>query len=170
MKAAALLVLALPALATAAPDAPSAGPARADFERLKALAGTWTGPASHGGQSAGVVTVVYKVTGGGNVVEETQFPGTPHEMVTMYHMDGAQLALTHYCAGGNEPHMVREEAKEPNTLSFRFAGGANMKDTDQHMHAARFTFVDADHVKATWTSFDDGKPAGEAVFDLTRSK
>jgi hypothetical protein len=55
-------------------------------------------------------------------------------------------------------------------LSFRFAGGTNMKETDPHMHSARITIVDADHIKGVWTSMKDGKAAGDANFDLARKK
>jgi hypothetical protein len=33
-------------------------------------------------------SVVYKVTSAGKTVMETLGPGTDHEMVSMYHMDG----------------------------------------------------------------------------------
>ena len=163
------LVLAFTSLVLAA-DAP---PKKSAFDRLKSLEGTWSGKAGwdEGGQKGtGDVTVVYKVTAGGNAVQEVLFPGTPHEMVTMYHMDGADLVLTHYCAQGNQPRMKLEESKEPDVLSFRFTGGTNMKESDGHMHAAKLTIADADHVKGVWTSMKDGKPAGDAIFDLTRNK
>jgi hypothetical protein len=143
------------------------------FERLKTLEGTWTGSAAHdgGGQaSGGDVTVVYKVTAAGSAVQETLFPGTPHEMVTMYHLDGARLVLTHYCAAGNQPRMELEASADPNVLSFTFVGGTNMSETDMHMHSARITFVDADHVRSVWGSMKDRKPAGTATFELGRKK
>jgi hypothetical protein len=172
MKRMAMLVtlgLAITPLAFAA-DAP---PKNTPLDRLKSLEGTWTGTAAwnEGGQKGtGDVTVVYKVTAAGSAVQEVLFPGTPHEMVTMYHMDGSDLVLTHYCAAGNQPRMKLQETKEPNVLSFGFAGGTNMKESDRHMHAARITLADADHVKGVWTSMEAGKPVGEASFDLARKK
>jgi hypothetical protein len=38
------------------------------------------------------------------------------------------------------------------------------------MHSARITFMDADHISSVWASMKDGKPAGEARFDLWRKK
>jgi hypothetical protein len=43
-----------------------------------------------------------------------------------------------------------------------------MKEGDLHMHAARITLVDADHIKSVWSMTKDGKPMGEARFDLTK--
>jgi hypothetical protein len=152
-----------------APDhsADAQSPGRSAFERLKSLAGTWSGKAQHG-QEGGDVTVVYKVTAGGNAVEETLFAGSPHEMVTVYHMDGDDVVLTHYCTSGNAPRMKLQAPKDPNVLLFDFTGGSNMKESDFHMHSARLTFVDADHFKGSWGTLKDGKPAGDATFDLTR--
>lgn len=172
--AATLLLLASPLAAAdpkpaaAAPKSEAAAPS-SPLDRIKGLAGTWTGTGGHGEQKM-EMSVTYRVTGGGSAVVETLFPGTEHEMVTVYHMNGDRLELTHYCAAGNQPHMVAEPAKEPNVLSFRCAGGTNMKESDMHMHAATLTFVDADRMKGVWSSVQDGKPAGDAVFDLARKK
>ena len=39
--------------------------------------------------------VSYRVTSGGSAVEEILAGGTPHEMVTMYHLDGPRLLDAH---------------------------------------------------------------------------
>ena len=88
--------------------------AKAAFARLKALAGTWKvqlGGDHRGGQSQGnqekhdgsPATVTFGLTGAGSTVVETQFPGKGHEMISMYHLDGEDLRMTHYCAAGNQP-------------------------------------------------------------------
>ncbi len=145
-----------------------AGPAltaKQAFERLKTLEGTWEGKAS-GDMD---VKVVYKVTGAGSALIETQFPGTGHEMVTVYHLDGDQLVLTHYCAAGNQPSM-KLKSSDANTLSFDFTKGSNMKPTDMHMHSMKLSFKAADHVVSDWTSFQNGKAGYVAHFDLKRVK
>src|SRR5690348_2757738 len=86
--------------ATATSQAQEKGPA-ACFERLKSLAGDWMGKGP-GGQE--ITMLRFRVTAGGSALEETEFPGTDHEMVTVFHMDGDRLALTHYCHLGNQPH------------------------------------------------------------------
>jgi len=70
-------------------------PANTGFERIKALSGEWEAsqaPGDHGHHGG---TVTYKVTAGGSAVLETLFGGTDHEMVTLYYMEGDDLALTH---------------------------------------------------------------------------
>ncbi len=153
----------------AAPAAPGS-PAAAQLERLKALAGTWTGRAGHAGAPAQEATVVYRVTGKGSAVVETLFPGQPHEMVTVYHLDRSDLLLTHYCAAGNQPTMRAVARPDPKVLAFEFVRGTNMEAGDLHMHAARMTFVDADHLESEWTSFKDGKPAGTMRLALARQR
>jgi hypothetical protein len=71
------------------------------FEKLKALAGTWT--ANQMTADGPTTSVVYRVTGDGSVIIETMFAGEPHEMVTVYTADGGNIVATHYCASGNQP-------------------------------------------------------------------
>ena len=141
------------------------------FEMLKSLAGEWTGKAEHIGGEAFDATVNYKLTSAGSTVMETLFPGTAHEMVTMYHLNGEELLLTHYCAVGNQPRMRAERGGDPKKLSFKFLDGTNLKaDKDLHMHEATIEFIDDDHIKSEWVTYSEGKPAGSAKFDLKRTK
>lgn len=114
--------------------------------------------------------VTYKVTGAGSALVETMAPGSPYEMVSVYHMDGDKLVMTHYCGAGNQPHMALKPGKDANVLLFDFVSGSNMKPSDMHMHRVTFTFVDADHVIADWQSYSDGKPGETAHFDMKRVK
>src|SRR5436305_12848387 len=75
-----LLLLAL--TAPAAQPMPYQG--SAEFERMKALVGTWKGTHDMG-QGPMELTVEYRLVPGGSTLEERFFAGTPMEMVTMYH-------------------------------------------------------------------------------------
>jgi hypothetical protein len=153
------------AAATAQPRSPAA----AQLEALKALAGTWTGKAGEG-EKAFDATVEYRVTANGTAVMETLFAGTPHEMVTVYHLDGDELLLTHYCAAGNQPTMRAAPSSDPRTLSFDFVRGTNMKPGEMHMHSAKLVMVDDAHLESEWVSWKDGKPSDTAKFALTRKR
>lgn len=141
------------------------------LEPLKKLAGTWTGKAGPGGGQAMDATVTYRVTASGSAVEETLFPGTPMEMISMYTVEKGGLTLTHYCASGNQPRMRAKSGGARNELAFDFAGGANIDPAkDQFMHNAKMVFVDDDHLHSEWTDWKDGKFAETMVFELTRQK
>ena len=111
----------------------------------------------------------YAVTSGGSVVKETLFPGKPHEMITMYYMDGNDLVLVHYCGFGNQPRMKAEPGSDPAKLPFKFAGGANIDPAkDSHMHEVEFVFVSAKEVRATWQTWVKGKVDHAKEFHLKR--
>jgi hypothetical protein len=142
-----------------------------EFEKLKSLAGDWQvikGPDDHGGHAG---TVSYKVTAGSSAVVETLFGGSDHEMVTVYYVDGSDLAMTHYCMLGNRPKMRAQPESTPDKIVFKCQDADNdpIKNED-HMHQATFDFVDADHLKTDWVLYKDGKPAGARSFELERLK
>src|SRR5829696_4476299 len=78
---------------SAADPATKTRPTSAEFDRIKALVGTWSGKTDMG-QGPIDMTVQYRLLAGGSVVEEKVFAGTPNEMVTMYFDRGGKLALT----------------------------------------------------------------------------
>ena len=167
------LLLGQPAAAQhdhAASQAP-ASPAAAALARLQALAGEWVDLDGSTGQK-GQVVVAYHVTGAGSALVETIFPGSPHEMTTVYHTDGDDLVLTHYCAAGNQPHM---RARKPtgDKLVFEFDGGTNLDPAkDMHMHSGWIALLGPDRVDAEWQGWVNGSPAGAHVakFHLARKK
>lgn len=150
-------------------ETPAGAGQQSALEAFKKLAGDWVSKGTSGsGQEA---RVSFRVTSGGSTVVETELPGTEHEMVTMICQDGKDLALTHYCALGNQPQMRAPGTLEGKTVSFKFVRCGNMKsDKEPHMHAVSYTFVDDNNLKAEWTFYQDGKPAGTEVFDMKRAK
>jgi hypothetical protein len=166
--AAASLTLATAALA--GPD--HAMPAKAvpkELDALKKLVGTWQGKAKMGPQEV-PVTIVYESTAGGTAVLERLFPGTPHEMTSVYTAEGDKVVMTHYCALGNHPKMALKKA-DAKSLAFEMAGIEGLQAaTEMHMHAMTVTWVDPDHLREVWTSYDNGVKKEEKTFDLTRKK
>jgi len=147
------------------------GAKQAGLEQFKQLAGEWVGKEVQGENAGNEIHVKYKVTAAGSSVVETLFPDSDHEMVTVIHEDGDDLALTHYCALGNQPHMKTKGKPEGNKVAFKFTGASNLKsEKDMHMHDVTFTFVDKDTLKSEWTHYMDGKPGGTVVFELKRKK
>jgi len=164
----ALVLLAAAGLASAG-EGGAALDAKAAFEKLKALEGSWHATAAaHGDQQA---DHEIRVSAGGTVVMETMLAGTDHEMINMYHLDGDDLVLTHYCAGGNQPTMRLDRAKATATeLPFVFTGGTNLPATDPHIHDAVLTLNADGTVLSHWTSFAGGKKGEELEFTLRRAE
>ncbi len=163
--------LALAVLGCAAPHGPREGapPAAEAFARLTALEGSWVDTSGTMGP-ADKVLVTYRTSGSGSAVVETLFPGEDHEMVTVYHKDGPDLVLTHYCGLGNQPRM-RATTVRDNVLEFQFDGGLNIDPAkDTHMHSARLEFVSRTELRSRWVSWEGGRVAeGHTVeFSLRR--
>ncbi|MBI3268140.1 MAG: hypothetical protein HYZ53_03895 [Planctomycetes bacterium] len=166
-----VLVAALAAFAQDQKPADNQPPANPDFERMKKLTGTWKGTSQMGEDPAAEASVTYKVTSGGTAILETIFAGSDHEMLTVYTVDKGELVLTHYCVMGNQPHMKAGVARDPNVIAFTCVGAGNLaSEDDPHMHAGKFTFVDDDHLKTTWTMCKGGKPVHEVKLVLERQK
>ena len=139
-----------------------------NFDKIKTLAGEWQGTASEGGQSFPSSAKV-SVVSDGSVVMHDMAPGTPHEMITMFHLDGADLLATHYCAAHNQPRMKLVSGGDPNVLVFEFRDGTNIGPDDVHMQSVKITFVDEDHHYEDWSSIDHGK-IETMRFDFHRKK
>jgi hypothetical protein len=158
-------------LATTAVAAEKAAP-NPGLDQLKKLAGTWVAADDKGQPTAQVVSV-FKVIAAGSAVEESIFPGTGHEMVTVYHLDGKDVVLTHYCALGNQPRLKLDPAAPKGKLAFKFVGGTNLDPAkDMHMHEGTITVVDDDHIEWWWQAWQDGKPADghKIALKLVRKK
>ena len=157
-----------------APSAATAGglDAAEALAKLKTLEGNWSGaPSAEDVEQAQSADSrhEFRVSAAGSVVMETMFPGTDHEMINMYHVDGEDLLLTHYCSAGNQPHMrLDREASSAERLVFEFAGGTNFDPAkDMHIHSAQLV-LDSSGIKSEWTSWNEGKPAQTMTFQLAR--
>src|SRR4051812_30909218 len=99
------LFSALGVLATfAVPAIAADNNAAAAFERLKKLAGTWEAKTADGKTAR----VTYEVIANGTAVVERENADVEHNrsaMETVYHLDGKDLVLEHFCMAGNQPKM-----------------------------------------------------------------
>jgi len=144
--------------------------AKVAFAQLQALTGAWQGTVM---QTNGPRTTVdYRLTSGGQTVMEVLFGGTSHEMVSMYHLDGPDLVITHFCAMGNQPRMrLDRSSSSTNKLVFVFSGGSNLDPAkDVHVHDGWIRRIAPDRLEAGWTLHQDGKPMGTNLFFLERTR
>jgi hypothetical protein len=165
----AAVVLSAGAVSAAPASAPApARPALASLERFKALAGEWVAAEDGDMVKKGDLVARYAVTASGSAVVETVFPGSEHEMVTVYHADGPDLVLTHYCMEGNQPRM-RARAPQGSRFDFAFDGGTNIDPAkDRHMHSATLELLGADEIRSEWTETALGAPVFVARTHLAR--
>jgi hypothetical protein len=154
------------ALTLAAGAAYAQTDAQKAFATLKTLPGTWEGTGMEGRDSNTPVRVDFKITGGGSAVM-SEILG--HEyMVSMFHMDGDRLVMTHYCAVGNQPRMRASASPDGKTLTFNFVDATNLSSPDAgHMQKMILTVLDENHHTEEWVFVDHGKEH-KAVFDLRR--
>ena len=150
----------------------------AEFEQLKSLVGLWEGemPAKEDkGNAAGEpakgmkMTIEYRLTAGGSVLQETVNARTPMEMITMYHDTRRGLSLTHYCMLGNQPRMDYTGTRD-GALQFTLSQDNDLDEhKDAFMHSLALTIVDANHIVQRWTMYEDGQAHLQDI-RLTRAK
>ncbi len=164
-----LVVLAGAGAVWAEHEHPQLGPGSAALQRIKALAGRWEGTAQMETGATRPTVVEYKVTSGGSAVVETLDPGTPHEMVSVYHDEGGRLAMTHYCMLGNQP-VLKLTVDQPQQITLDLDGTRGIGSAQEmHMHGLSLTWADSDHLTQTWTSYEQGQPKGTATFTVSRA-
>lgn len=146
------------------------------FEKLKALAGDWEARdgTAYGGKP---IRISYKVVSQGTSVMETYYQvGSDFiDMVTLYHLDGDSLALTHFCAVNNQVRMRAEPlTADGKVLRFHFVDAANLSASNKEvMNKLEITFTDKDHMTQLWTwrlTDAKGKTFDKAVYNFVRRK
>lgn len=143
------------------------GNAAAVFEKLRALSGEWEGTAAWTGKPASAVTAHYYITGNGSALVEDLSNG----MTSVYHLDGADLRVTHYCAAQNQPRLKATSFGTDNRdVRFSFVDITNLRSpNDGHVTGLEIRFLAADHINITFQFTGNGKDAFELV-DLRRKK
>lgn len=138
------------------------------WEKIKSLVGEWDGYTTEGGKKT-ETHISVRMTGDGSAVMHWMDAGTPHEMITMFHMDKADLLATHYCAAHNQPRLRALPSNDATKVAFDFKDGTNIRPGDGYMRQLTITFVDADHHNETW-GYDNKGKIETATFNLTRAK
>ena len=139
--------------------------AAAAFDKLKTLAGEW-----EANTDQGKTRVIYEVISGGNAIVEREITEKMPEMLTVYHLDGNRLLLTHYCAAGNQPRMeARAIDAQTGELRFKFLDATNLSNANAgHMHSVTLHLVDNNHLSSQWQFFENGQPKFTETAQYTR--
>ena len=139
----------------------TAGGAAEAFAKLKSLVGTW----SFTDEAGKTATMSYELQAKGTVLIENS-----GGMITVFHLDGESLLLTHYCMVGNQPRLRATRFTDADSLRFDFLDVTNHKPDLGVISGLTFKWVDVDHVNASWDYLTAKGVLGTAKFELTRVK
>src|SRR5262245_24825285 len=134
-------------------------PARRAYAKIQALAGTWEGQSTKGWTER---LTIKPIAGGSCVMEESQFAheADPQKnMLTVYHLDGEHLMLTHYCMAKNQPRLrATDFSEDGKKITFEFIDGTNLASRDVgHMDKVVIQFDSPDAYRSQWTFYAKGK-------------
>lgn len=134
------------------------------------LAGPWEMSDEDGNKH---LAATFAVTSGGSAVREIMFPGDEQEMTNLYHMDGKNLVITHYCAAGNQPRMVAAEARQTDAgtvFHFDIDSVSNLRTShDHYMGNMTLTILKTGDIRQEWRSYQlDGTLSEPMTFELSR--
>jgi len=137
----------------------------AAFARLKTLVGEWEADTA-----MGKAHLSYELMAGGTALVEKETAEKMSAMLTVYHLDGDRLILTHYCMAGNQPRMqARAFNPESGELEFQFLDATNLTTRGAgHMHNVKFRFVDNNHLATEWEFYEGGQRKMTETAEYTR--
>ena len=144
------------------------------FNIIKSLAGDWKGSYKWTGRlSEGPMDAKYYLTGNGTAVIEDLLMNGKAIMTSVYHLDGTDIRLTHYCAAGNQPRLKASEisaGKEDVTMHFQFVDITNLANQDAgHVKGLELKLKAPDQLTLIFTFITKGVESNEQI-ELTRSK
>jgi len=150
---------------------PTAPPKANDtFDLIKALVGDWQGSYEWIGKDRkGPMNAKYYLTGNGTaVVEDLIMEGSPN-MTTVYHLDGADLRATHYCAAGNQPRLKATSTDHNNkSVKFQMVDITNLSSPEAgHVRDLELRLTSANQITILFTFVGSGKESVERI-ELTR--
>jgi hypothetical protein len=170
------VLLALPLLLEAGPDAPAAAkqtPAAAMLEKLRELAGEWTGTVQWSGArtDSGTMNAKYSVISRGSAVVEDLGDGGAPVMTSVYHLDGADLRMTHYCGTTNQPRLKASRIDpERGEVDFAFVDVTNLASPEAgHVTGCEIRLVAPDRMVLMFV-FEAGQKKSIERIELHRVK
>jgi hypothetical protein len=143
------------------------------FNSIKNLIGEWQGTFkwSGGRTTEGQMNARYYLTGNGTAVVEDLINEGNIIMTSIYHLDGTDLRVTHYCAVGNQPRLKAGPFNSENkSVSFQFVDITNLTGPDAaHVKGIELRFTNIDKVTILFTFTMSGIDSFEQI-DLSRTK
>jgi hypothetical protein len=142
-------------------------PSAAALDKLRTLTGDWEGTFEWSGARTGIgaMNASYYATGNGSaVVENLITNGTP-VMASVYHLDGGDLRVTHYCAAQNQPRLKASRIDlAQGAMDFAFVDITNLRAPDAaHVVGIELRLLAPDHINLTFLFDAAGKHSRERI-------
>lgn len=142
--------------------------ATAVFDKLRELSGDWEGTVAWTGQQTpGKISAHYSTVGNESAVVENLSNG----MTSVYHLDGTDLRMTHFCAARNQPRLKATAFGPDNSnVHFSFVDITNLRSPGAgHVDAFDIKFLAPDHIALDFHFVAEGKEKNE-LLDLKRQR
>lgn len=137
------------------------------FAQLKSLAGDWRGTFEWSGARTGKgsMDASYYLTAYGSALVENLIAEDGPVMTSVYHLDGSDLRMTHYCGAQNQPRLKAERIDSAQgAIDFGFVDITNLKSADApHVHGLELRLIDSDHITVTFLFQGGGKESRERI-------
>ncbi len=141
------------------------------FEQLKqGLVGEWTGTLQPIDKP--VAATFYLSGNGSALVEDIRRLDKDWRMLTVYHLNGAELRLTHFCSFRNQPRLRATTASQEGEgleIEFDLVDVTNLAESGpRYTHRMLVSLIDPDHASVTYFGFEQGKETGYLTAELER--
>jgi hypothetical protein len=137
------------------------------LEQLKSLAGSWEGTATWTGSRTGSypLNATYYVTGNGSALVENLIAEKTPTMTSVYHLDGNDLRMTHFCGAQNQPRLKAKRIDlDHKAFDFDFVDITNLKSPDApHVHGLELRLIDPTHINVAFLFQSGGKESREQI-------
>jgi hypothetical protein len=141
------------------------------LNQLKTLAGNWDGTFEWTGARTanGAIKATYYTTGNGSAMVENLIMENAPVMTSVYHLDGADLRMTHFCAAQNQPRLkARQIDLAKGIIDFDFVDITNLRAPDApHVRGLEMRLIDPNHLTITFL-FQSGDKESRENIDLKR--
>jgi hypothetical protein len=143
------------------------------LSQIKALTGNWSGTFqwTGGRNDSGSMNATYYLTGNGSAVVENLINDSAPVMTSVYHLDGHDLRMTHFCGAQNQPRLkARRIDLDHGAIDFEFVDATNLRSSyAPHVRGLEIRLVDANHLTLTFL-FQSGSVESREEINLRRTE
>lgn len=143
----------------------TANAAEEAFTRLSALAGMWR----NADDADSALRVHFYLTARGTTLVEEWMAGDRPHSLTLYHLAGPTLMVTHYCPQGNQPRLMLSEREADDAISFAFFDATDLSGDESALHDLAIAIVGDDRIVRSET-YRQGSESAPSTLNLVRAE